>query len=91
MVVDTDGVERRHSGRHPPPDLESYLTPHRIFVSVASSLRCPGSGKLAVLPAVQYNTPRPTGLSISGDTMLEELIQKAESEFERIQRLRGYL
>jgi hypothetical protein len=23
--------------------------------------------------------------------MLEELIQKAESEFERIQRLRGYL
>jgi hypothetical protein len=26
-----------------------------------------------------------------GDPMLEELIQKADAEFERIQRLRGYL
>jgi hypothetical protein len=35
---------------------------------------------------VGYNAPAPRR-----HTMLEELIQKAESEFERIQRLRGYL
>jgi hypothetical protein len=39
-----------------------------------------------------FSTIRPARSGAEpGETMLEELIQKAESEFERIQRLRGYL
>jgi hypothetical protein len=34
---------------------------------------------------------RTIGRARLGDAMLEELIQKADAEFERIQRLRGYL
>jgi hypothetical protein len=39
--------------------------------------------------SVQYGPP--DGADRPGDDMLEELIQKAEDELERIQRLRGYL
>ena len=49
------------------------------------------SGKVAATATVEYNEPPPTGRTRPGDTMLEELIQKAGAEFERIQRLRGYL
>jgi len=49
------------------------------------------TGKLAVSCTVQYNEPPPSGRTESGDLMLEEMIQKADAEFERIQRLRGYL
>ena len=49
------------------------------------------SGKVAFREAVEYNEPPPTGRAGPGDTMLEELIQKADAEFKRIQRLRGYL
>jgi hypothetical protein len=40
--------------------------------------------------AVEYNTRARRGAK-PGVPMLEELIQKADAEFERIQRLRGYL
>ena len=35
--------------------------------------------------------PATTGDPLCEDTMLEELMQKGETEMERIQRLRGYL
>jgi hypothetical protein len=47
-------------------------------------------GKLAQRKLVEYNTPARRGAT-PGVTMLEELIQKADAEVERIQRLRGYL
>ncbi len=48
-------------------------------------------GKVAVLPSVRYNACRAAGATDQEYDMLEELIHKAHSEFERIQRLRGYL
>jgi hypothetical protein len=49
------------------------------------------SGKVADRWTVEYNEPPPAGRAPPGVPMLEELIQKADSEFERIKRLRGYL
>jgi len=47
--------------------------------------------KMALPGIVRYNACRPAGLRNWRRAMLEELIHKAESELERIQRLRGYL
>jgi hypothetical protein len=46
--------------------------------------------KVAVRLIVEYNTPARRGAK-PGDTMLDELILKADAEFERVKRLRGYL
>ena len=69
----------------------AHIRESACLAPLPSRNRSATTGKVALREAVEYNEPPPAGGAGPGDVMLEELIQKADAEFKRIQRLRGYL